>query len=625
MERVKGRLSVETGNILPIIKKWLYSEKKIFLRELVSNSFDAINKLKKISLSEEIRDDSDSDYAVQIYIARDKNQLIIEDNGIGMDSEEIDKYISNIAFSGAHDFIQKYEDSGDKDKAGIIGNFGLGFYSSFMVADKVEVDSLSYRKTAEASYWSSNGGIDYEKGKGERKKRGTTITLTITEDSKEFLDKTKIVELVRHFVDFLPIPVRVDGAEANRRDPLWTKPPSTLKKEDYDEFYKYLYPYQGDPLFYVHLNVDYPFQLQGVLFFPKLRHEMELNRSNVKVYCKQVFVSNEAQELIPQYLTILQGVIDIPDLPLNVSRSYLQNEPKIKKLASHIVKKVADRLKEEYRKDKSEYEKIWPDISPFVKYAMMNDDRFYEQVEEALIFQIASSGSSEKQKEEFTTVEEYQEKNKAKIQNKIYYVSDLESQATPLKMLSEQGISVLLLNALIDNHFIQLLETKGKDYKFVRVDSEISEHVIEEGGDSKILDADGKDQKASIVELFKKSLNNDKITLRVESLKDEKTPAMIILPEHARRYQEMSAMMSQGAAAFDFPVEHTLILNSKNKIIRSLSKPSLITGDEQNGQSKQSLMANHIYCLAKLAQGNISRTDINKTLEVSYALLEKDL
>ena len=621
--KTKGKLSVETENILPIIKKWLYSQKEIFLRELVSNAFDAINKLKKISLSEEIRDAKDTEYAVNIRIERDKKQLVIEDNGIGMDAEEISKYIANIAFSGAHDFIKKYEETGDKDKTGIIGNFGLGFYSSFMVASTVEVDSLSYRKDSKAAFWSSTGGLEYETEEGKREKRGTTITLTLNDDAQEFLDKTRITELVRRFVDFLPIAVQVDGAEANRRDPLWSKTPASLKKEDYDNFYKYLYPFQGEPLFHVHLNVDYPFQLQGILFFPRLRHEMELNRSNVKIYCKQVFVSEEAQDIIPQYLTILQGVIDIPDLPLNVSRSYLQNEPRIKKIANHIVKKIADRLKEEHQKNPKGYEKIWPEISPFIKYAMMNDERFYEQALPALIFQVASS--KEEKEAKFLTIDEYQSKYKDKTGDKIYYVSDMKSQASPLGMLDSQGISVLLLNALIDNHFIQFLESKIKDCHFTRVDAEISEYVLDKESDSKILDVEGKDQKEELIKAFKEALADDKITLRVEALKDEKIPAIIILPEHMRRFQEMSAMMAEGAKAFEFPVEHSLLLNSKNKIIRSFSRPALIENSAADKENKQKLMARQIYYLARLAQGNISRADIENTLEVSYSLLDRQL
>ena len=618
----KGRLAVDTENILPIIKKWLYSQKEIFLRELISNAFDAISKAKKVALNEDIRDANDTDYAIHIRIERDKNLLIIEDNGIGMTADEVQKYIANIAFSGAQDFVKKYEEAGDKNKAGIIGNFGLGFYSSFMVADKVEVDSLSYRPDASAVHWVSNGGADYEMDASKRQKRGTTITLHLNSDAQELSDKAKISELVRRFVDFLPIAVFVDGAQANRCDPLWAKPPTKLKKENYDEFYKYLYPFQGAPLFYVHLNADYPFALQGVLFFPRLRHEMDLNRSNVKIYCKQVFVSDDAQDLIPKYLTVLQGVIDIPDLPLNVSRSYLQNEPQIKKIASYIVKKVADRLQEERQKNRKNYESIWSDVAPFIKYAMMNDERFYEQAENALIFQLANSDAAAP--EQFLTIEEYQAKYKEKIGDKIYYASDPKSQAAPLRLLEKQGIGVVLLDALIDSHFIQLLETKGKDYRFARVDAEVSDHVLDKESESKLVDAQGHNIKSELEELFKKALNNDKVTIRVEALKDANMPAMVVLPEHMRRYQEMSAMMSQGVKAFELSVEHTLMLNSKNEIIRALARPTLVAASGAATETdKKSLMARQIYYLARLAQGSLDRNDLDNALDVSYSLLKQ--
>ena len=616
MEAKKQKLSVQTEDLLPVIKKWLYSEKEIFLRELISNSFDAINKLKRIALTENIRDADDTEYAVDIFIDRDRKRLVIEDNGIGMTSDEIVKYIANIAFSGAHDFIKKYEESGNKDKAGIIGNFGLGFYSCFMVATKVEVESLSYREEEKPTLWSCGGGVEYEIGEGSRTKRGTKVTLTLNDDLiSEFLDKAKVTDLIRKFVDFLPIPVRVDGSEANRRNALWTKSPNSLKKEDYNEFYKYLYPYQGEPLFYIHLNVDYPFQLQGVLFFPRLRHEMDLNKGNVKIYCKQVFVSDGSQDLIPQYLTVLQGVIDIPNLPLNVSRSYLQNEPQIKKIASHIVKKVADRLKQEYRDNRQEYQKIWPELAPFVKYAMMNDERFYEQAEPALIFQVANSSGEDLK---FVTLEEH-----PKIDNKIYYVSDLKSQAGPLKILNKQEIPVLLLDSLIDNHFIQLLETKGKDYRFTRVDAEVSDQLLDkEESVTKLVASEGKDQKNELIELFKRSLNNDKITIRVEALKDNDIPAMILLPEYMRRYQEMSSIMSKGAKPFEDPVEHTLLLNSKNKVIDALAKPALIINTNQS-LDKRSIIACQIYYLARLNQGNMTRADIDELSSACYKLLNQ--
>ncbi|MCB1325104.1 MAG: molecular chaperone HtpG [Spirochaetales bacterium] len=615
-----GRLSVHTENILPIIKKWLYSEKEIFLRELVSNAFDAISKLKKVRLQEDIRDAEDEAYAVDIRIDREKNVLTIEDNGVGMDADEIQRYITQIAFSGAEDFARRYEESKDKSKAGIIGNFGLGFYSSFMVADRVEIDSLSWNPSATAAFWSSDGGEEYQIGEGTRTKRGTTIRLFMEEGSRDLLDLAEISRLLRRYCDFLPVPIKVDGAQVNREHALWTKQPSQVKPEEYTDLYKHLYPYQGDPLFYVHLNVDYPFQLQGILFFPRLAHEMDLNRSDVKIFCKQVFVTDEAQELIPRFLTVLQGVIDLPDLPLNVSRSYLQNEPQVRKIAQHIIKKVADRLNEEFRNNRDHFEEIWPEISPFVKYAMMNDERFYEQARESLVFELTKAPAEGSR---FTTIEDYQARNKDRTDKRIYYVSDNRSQAGPLKLLESQGIEVLRMGHLIDSHFMQFLESKaGGEFHFARVDAEISEHVLDKSADAKLVDSEGKDLSDQVTELFKSTLNDDQITLRVEALKDESIPAMVLLPEQMRRFSEMSAMLQQGSG-LQFPKQHTLILNSRNEIIKGLAKPAIITGE--TGPGKRELIAREVYLLARFAVGGVGPDEFEDFLKNSYQVLERAL
>ncbi|MCR9144730.1 MAG: molecular chaperone HtpG [bacterium] len=633
----KGKLSVHTENILPIIKKWLYSEKEIFLRELVSNALDAINKVKKVALTEDIRDADDDEYVIDIRIDREQGELIIEDNGIGLTAEEIKKYITQIAFSGAEEFVKQYEEGGDKSKSGIIGNFGLGFYSSFMVASRVEIDSLSYRTDAQAARWSSDGGEEYEIGEGTRTKRGTSIKLILEEEDKNLLDKVSINDLVRKYCDFMPVIIRVDGTQTNRENPLWTKQPSQLKKEDYVEFYRYLYPNQGDPLFYIHLNVDHPFHLQGILYFPRLAHEMELNQSEVKIYCKQVFVTGEAQDLIPKFLTVLQGVIDMPDLPLNVSRSYLQSDGQVRKIASHIVKKVADRLVEENKKSPDYYREIWKDIAPFVKYGMLNDERFYEQAQSALLFQLADTtaanaagdadagdsqdGESAATKSVFTTIEDYVAANKDKLENKILYVSDLRTQAGALKLLQQQGIQVLLMDSMIDTHFMQFLEMKYPDYKFARADAEVSDHIVDKEATAGLTDADGKDLDARVSEVFKKAIGDEKVTVQVETLKDDDLPALILLPEQMRRFSEMAAAMSGGRTAPQFPAEHTLLLNRKNRIIAALGAPALITGDA--GESKQELTAKHVYNLARLAQGGVGPDDLEGFLKGSYELLNK--
>lgn len=629
----KGKLSVHTENILPIIKKWLYSEKEIFLRELVSNALDAINKVKKVALTEDIRDAEDDEYAIDIRIDREQGELIIEDNGIGLTAEEIKKYITQIAFSGAEEFVKQYEESGDKSKAGIIGNFGLGFYSSFMVAKRVEIESLSYKTDAAPARWSSDGGEEFEIGEGSRSKRGTSIKLILEEDDKNLLDKATINDLVRKYCDFMPVVIRVDGTQTNRENPLWTKQPSQLKKEDYVEFYRYLYPHQGDPLFYIHLNVDHPFHLQGILYFPRLAHEMELNQSEVKIYCKQVFVTGEAQDLIPKFLTVLQGVVDMPDLPLNVSRSYLQSDAQVRKIAAHIVKKVADRLIEENKKSPDNYREIWKDIAPFVKYGMLNDERFYEQAQSALIFPLADlssagedagdagEGEASAVAKNFTTIEDYVAANKDKLENKILYVSDLRTQAGPLKLLQQQGIQVLLMDSMIDSHFMQFLEMKYPDYKFARADAEVSDHIVDKEAGPGLTDADGKDLDGRVSEIFKKAIGDEKVTIQVETLKDENLPALILLPEQMRRFSEMAAAMSGGRAPAQFPAEHTLLLNRKNKIIAALGAPALITGD--GGETKQELTAKHVYNLARLAQGGVGPDDLEEFLKGSYDLLNK--
>ena len=609
IEVEKGRISVNTQNILPIIKKWLYSEKEIFVRELISNGFDAITKLRKIALSEEIFQSDMTDYAVNISIDREHKTLTIEDNGVGMTADEIKTYITQIAFSGAEEFARRYQEN-EGDQSSIIGHFGLGFFSSFMVASRVEIQTRSYRPDAVSAYWTGDGGEEYEMGPGSRENRGTSIILHV--DEAELLDLAHVSALVRRYCDFIPIPVRVDGAQVNRQEPLWARQPSALKKEDYIEFYKYLYPHQPEPLFYVHLNVDHPFRLQGILYFPKLAHELDLNRTNVKVFCKQVFVSDEAQELIPKYLTVLQGMIDLPDLPLNVSRSYLQNEPQIKKIASHIVKKTADRLTEEFRKSRQDFEKIWSDIAPFVKFSAMSDERFFDQVKEALLFKVA--GESEKK---FVTLDEYVTENTARTSGKIYYASDVRGQAGPLSLLRAQNIEVLLLDTLIDTHFIQFLESKETGRQFVRIDAELAEHVLE-GSSSKIVGADNKNQDEQLTALFKGAIKDDKVQIRVEALKSEEVPAMILLPEHVRRFSEMTAHMSEKRP--DFPKEHTLLVNSRHPVIRKLAAPQLIVGGQGGGKSE--LAALQIYRLARLMQGGMSSAEVDGFVADTYRLLD---
>ena len=666
-----AKLNVETKNILPIIKKWLYSEKEIFIRELISNSLDAIQKVKKISLIEDIRNPEDLDFSIKIHLDEEKHTLSIEDNGIGMDKDEIVRYLSNIAFSGAYEFIEKYEKNieediqnstsnksqndlrDQKDKAGIIGNFGLGFYSSFIVAEKVVVESLSYKKDASAVLWTCDGSEDYELKEGTRDKRGTTITLFLPKEENKFLDENEISTLIRRYADFVNTPIHLskgtdEGKQINHCEPLWAKAPKDIKdKEKYAEFYKYLYPFQENPLFHIHLNIDYPFPLKGILFFPKLSHEIEWNKSNVKIYCKQVFVSEQSQDVIPQFLAILQGVIDIPNLPLNVSRSYLQSDSNVRKISNYIIKKIAETLKSKYTKEREEYDRIWPDLAAFVKYAMLNDQKFYEQALPALVFEfarpthVAATDSSDANAAMKTiTLMDYLAKNKEKTKDQIFYTNNPKEHAAALDMLYQEGIDVLLLDSVIDTHFIQFLESKKDDenhYKFIRIDAEITEYMSESPPVS-IVDKDGEDsgekENTNLIDFFKNSLKvlpaSEQITIEVKNFKDEKTPALLVYPEQTRRFQDMAAMYQQSnqqpnqEGDNQAPVPHTLVLNKKNAIINSLI-PSALVDSSSTQSSRKDDIARQIYYLTRLSQNKLSASESKDLMQTSYNLLTENV
>jgi molecular chaperone HtpG len=431
----KGTISVHTENIFPIIKRWLYSDKDIFLRELISNAADAINKLKMLGYSGEF-EGSAEEGAIHVTLDKEARTLTIEDNGIGMTADEVKKYITQIAFSSAEEFIEKYKSSEDVNQQ-IIGHFGLGFYSSFMVSQQVEIETRSYRPDSEAVLWQCDGTTSFDLGPSERTKRGTAVRLFIDQESEEFLEEAKIRELIRSYCDFLPIPITFNGEQANRQKPLWVTSPSSLTDEDYLEFYRYLYPLNEEPLFWVHLNTDYPFTLQGILYFPRLRPDLDFTKGQIKLFCNQVFVTNNCEEIIPQFLMPLQGAVDSPDIPLNVSRSFLQADRTVRRISDYIAKKVADRLKELFQEDKAKYQQFWKDIHLFVKYGVMNSEKFYEQVKDIIIFHSTAS-------EEYTTLAAYLERNQERFgekEKKVYYASDTSAQANYLELLKAQGDS----------------------------------------------------------------------------------------------------------------------------------------------------------------------------------------
>ncbi|TGL79571.1 molecular chaperone HtpG [Leptospira yasudae] len=555
-EEIKGRISVETENIFPIIKKWLYSEKDIFIRELVSNASDAITKLKKIAFSEEF--EGGTDYRIDLDFDQEKRILIIEDNGIGMTSEEVQKYINQIAFSSAEEFVKKFQGEGAQPE--IIGHFGLGFYSCFMVSTKVVIETKSYKKGSTGVVWESESGTEFSLRSSDKATRGTKITLYLDSDSGEYLDQWKLKELIRKYCDFLPVPIHVKNEQANKQTPLWSETPASVTKEKYEEFYNYLFPFSGEPLFHVHLNVDYPFRLQGILYFPKLKHELDVNQSGIKLYCNHVFVSDDANDLVPKFLTVLKGTIDIPDLPLNVSRSYLQSDPLVKKISSHIVKKIADRLNEEFKKNEEDFRKNWDEISIFVKYGMLTDDKFYEAAKDLVFFKTSNG--------EITRLEDYWIKNKEKNNGKVFYANESETSSVYMDLLKSQGLEAILVDTRIDSHFVQFLESKNPDMKFQRVDSELADGVVDKDHASQIVDAENKTPADRVKELFDKVLKRDGLEIKAEPLKAEGVPAVVLLPEHLRRLSEMNMM--GGQKPLDLLKNHTLVINTRSALVQNI-------------------------------------------------------
>ncbi|MGA7954298.1 MAG: molecular chaperone HtpG [Gloeobacterales cyanobacterium] len=604
----KGTITVHTENIFPIIKRWLYSDKDIFLRELISNAADAINKLKMLGYSGEFAGNAEEG-AIHVTLDKEARTLTIEDNGIGMTADEVKKYITQIAFSSAEEFIEKYKSSEDVNQQ-IIGHFGLGFYSSFMVSQKVEIETLSYRPNSEAVLWQCDGTTSFDLGPAQRTKRGTVVRLFIDKESEEFLDEAKIKELIRSYCDFLPIPITFNGEQANRQKPLWVSSPSVLKDEDYLEFYRYLYPLNDEPLFWVHLNTDYPFTLQGVLYFPRLRPDLDYSKGQIKLFCNQVFVTNNCEEIIPQFLLPLQGAVDSPDIPLNVSRSFLQADRTVRRISDYIAKKVSDRLKELFQEEKEKYQQFWKDIHLFVKYGVMNSEKFYEQVKDIIIFQSTAS-------EEYTTLADYLERNKERLgekEKKVYYASDTSAQANYLELLKAQGIEALILDSFIDSHFVNFLERHNPEVRFARVDSEIHEQTLEQDKANQLVDAKtNKTRTEQLADLFKDKLHLPKLNIRAEALKTQTIPAVLLLPESLRRFKEMTALMQQ--KQMDFLEEHTLVLNTNHPLIQNI--PQL------EDEALSEMVCRHVYDLALLSQKNFDAETMGQFIQRSNEVLTR--
>lgn len=622
----KGNISVDSENLFPIIKKWLYSDKDIFLRELVSNGCDAVTKLKKLASIGEAQIDENEKFKVTVSIFKDAKKLVISDNGIGMTAEEIDKYINQIAFSGASDFLSKYKEEDDKGSQ-IIGHFGLGFYSAFMVADSVEIDSLSYQDSAKAAKWTCDGSMEFDLTDGDRTERGTSITLNIAEDSEEFLEESKIRQILHKYCAFLPIEIYVEVPEDKHEDhcdcghdhdheheddtpsepkpinnttPLWMKKPSECTDEEYKEFYRNVFMDFNEPLFWIHLNVDYPFNLKGILYFPKINHEFAGQEGQIKLYNNQVFVADNVKEVIPEFLMLLKGVIDCPDLPLNVSRSFLQNDGYVKKISSHITKKVADKLTSIYNNERENYEKYWDYINIFIKYGCLRDEKFYEKVKDVIIYKDIDG--------KYLTLDEYLD---GKEEKDVYYVSDPQTQSQYINMFKNQGLNAVVLPSMMDTHFISLVEMKQPGVKFKRIDS-----AINDISDNTEKDDSTKEQEEKLIEKFKNEIKDDTLKIEVQSLKDDSIPAVILLGEQSRRMQEMYKAYGQQMAGMAdmFHDEFTLVLNSNNSLIKKI--------DTLNDEDAN-LVIDHVYDLAKISHSPLPAEQMTKFIERSNKLLEK--
>lgn len=601
----QGTISIHTENIFPIIKKWLYSEKEIFLRELVSNAVDAIHKLKHVNLIEGLR--LSDEYVVDVSIDADAGTLTVKDNGIGMTADEIRRYINQVAFSSAEEFVQKFKEIEDKNE--IIGHFGLGFYSSFMVAERVEIKSLSYQQGAFGAHWSCDGTTTYELSGIDLQERGTAVILHLGKEEREFLQPFKIREILTRYCNFLPIPIRLDGDVVNDQNPLWTRTPGEIAADEYVAFYRKLYPLADEPLFWIHLNIDFPFNLKGILYFPKLTTEFDLTRSHIKLFCNQVFVSENCPELIPEFLTPLQGCLDAPDLPLNISRSYLQNDPQVRKIQEVVSGRVAGRLLDLAKADRSDFVTIWKDIHTFVKYGMMRDEKFNEKLKDHVIYALAGSG-------EWITLPEYLERAAAKHVNKVYYTTNEIAQATYLKLFKSQDIEVLVLDSPIDSHFIQFLEHGNSDLLFARVDADVTENLLEQDTSGSLVDGkEGKSRDERIRDMFENQLAENKgLTVRVESLKDASVPAMVLIAEQSRRFQEMTRMLGQNEALSKG--EHTLLVNAASPVVRHA-----LEFQKAGKIEDAALLIEQVYDLAMLNTQVFDRDRMERFLERSNQLL----
>lgn len=598
----KGTISINTENIFPIIKKFLYSDHEIFLRELVSNAVDATQKLKKLASMGEFNGEL-GELKVTVSIDKEAKTITISDKGIGMSAEDIKKYINQIAFSGAKEFLEKYKDTQDTNQ--IIGQFGLGFYSAFMVAQNVEIITRSFRDEP-AARWICDGSTEFEITEAEKTERGTDIILHIAPDSEEFLENHRISQILEKYAKFLPVEIEFDGKVINNPNPIWTKSPAELTEEDYKSFYKELYPFSEDPLFWIHLNVDYPFNLTGVLYFPKIKKDFQLNREKVQLYSRQVFITDDVKDVVPEFLQMLHGVIDSPDIPLNVSRSYLQADGNVKKINSHITKKVADKLQELFRNDRKGFEEKWESVGIFVKYGIISDDKFYDRAKEFTLLKNVDNHCF--------TIDEYREKVQATQSDKddkavFLYATDTNQQDAFIASAKKRGYDVLVLDSPLDAHFVNTLEAKLEKVTFKRVDSDSIEKLIDKG--LNVESVLNEDEKKQVEELFKSLVGTN--TVQLESLPTDEMPVTIIQPEFMRRWKDMSRVNGQNDMFGMMPMGVNVVVNTNHALIDKILKTTDEDGKKQ--------LAKQLYDLALLAQGMLSGSDLTRFVERTVSAL----
>jgi len=629
-----GKINVQTENIFPIIKKFLYSDHEIFLRELVANAVDATTKLKTLSSLDKVKDEL-GDLTIEVILDKEKKTLTIKDRGIGMTADEIDKYINQIAFSGAEEFVKKFKNKTEAEQGGLIGHFGLGFYSSFMVSDKVEIRTKTFKKGAgtKAVKWECDGSPEYTINEIEKTERGTEIILYINEESNEFLEESRILELLNKYCKFLPVAIRFGNEKTwensetevdekgepksvevekpriiNNTNPLWKQKPSELNEEDYKKFYRELYPMTfEDPLFNIHLNVDYPFNLTGILFFPKVKKNFEVQRDKIQLYCNQVFVTDSVEGIVPDFLTLLHGVIDSPDIPLNVSRSYLQSDGNVKKISGHIMKKVADKLEEIFKNNREEFEKKWDDIKVFIEYGIISESKFYDRAEKFCLLKNTDG--------KYFTFDEYKNHILATQKDKddkltYIYTTNTEDQHSYITGAKERGYDVLLMDGPIDNHFINTIEQKFENCHFVRVDAEVADKLINKNDSlpSKLTE----EQTKSLTELFEKETNKAIYHIVVENLGENDLPVTVTQPEFMRRMKDMSAMGGGYSFMGNMPDSYNLVVNSNHKLISQIL--------EKEDDNAKSTIVKQLIDLALLSQnllkGEALTKFINRSVEI---------